>query len=146
MGRCYLFDLDGTLCDLSHRIAHILKEPKDWNTFFAACDRDEPIPHVIELAQTLIDADKELVFVSGRSDQVRSETEAWLNEHLGYVGPLYMRKAGDHRHDDIVKSELVDQAIADGWEPVMAFEDRTRVVQMLRNRGIPCAQVAAGDF
>jgi hypothetical protein len=57
-----------------------------------------------------------------------------------------MRRRGDKRADFIVKGELLDKIIADGWQPIMAFDDRNQVVQMWRARGIPCAQVAEGDF
>lgn len=144
--KCYLFDLDGTIADLTHRLHHIQKEPKDWDAFFAACPGDVPIVHVIELMQTLIDADQHVVLVSGRSDVSRADTEFWTDRHIGFRCPLYMRKAGDHRPDHIVKGELLDQILADGYRPTMAFDDRNQVVEMWRARGIPCAQVAPGDF
>lgn len=50
MTPCYLFDIDGTIADISHRIHHIKGETKDWRSFFAACDGDLPILHIIELA------------------------------------------------------------------------------------------------
>lgn len=145
--RCYLFDIDGTLADLSHRLHHIQKEPKDWDAFFAACSDDLPIPHVIDVAKALM-RDARLLFVSGRSDATRAETEAWLFKHgLGDgLGRLYMRREGDHRPDNIVKGELLDQIIAHGFRPIMAFEDRDQIVKMWRERGIPCAQVAEGNF
>lgn len=139
--RCYLFDIDGTLADLSHRLHHIQKEPKDWGAFFAACAGDAPIEHICALARIL-----PAVFVSGRSDQCRSDTEKWLTLHVGFCAPLYMRAEGDHRHDDIVKGELLDRIVADGFKPIMAFDDRDQVVAMWRSRGIPCAQVAPGNF
>lgn len=146
MKRCYIFDIDGTIADCSHRLPHIQKEPKDWRSFFAACHGDAPISHVIELAETLAAAEENIVFVSGRSDECRTQTEAWLFDHFAFEAPLFMRKAGDHRPDDIVKSELLDEVFAAGWSPVMAFDDRDRVVAMWRSRGIPCAQVAEGNF
>jgi hypothetical protein len=36
--------------------------------------------------------------------------------------------------------------LADGYEPIMVFDDRNQVVKMWRERGIVCAQVAEGDF
>lgn len=145
--RCYIFDIDGTLADCSHRLHHIQKQPKDWTSFFAECAKDAPIPHMIGLAQTLrIASAKQIVFVSGRSDECRSATERWLAEHLGVTGPLYMRKSGDHRDDDIVKVELLNEIKASGYDPIMAFDDRNRVVKAWRAAGIPCAQVAEGDF
>lgn len=145
-GRCYLFDIDGTIADLSHRLHFIERHPKDWDSFFGACAGDAPIEHICELARILNDGDQKIVFVSGRSDQCRAATEEWLTQHgLGGL-PLYMRAAGDHRHDHIVKAEILDRILADGFTPIMVFEDRTQVVVMWRERGIPCAQVAPGDF
>jgi|SRR6185312_2644228 len=146
MARCYLFDIDGTLADCSHRLRHIRSEPKDWRSFFAACGDDAPIPHMIELAITLFDADQQIVYVSGRSDECRKETLEWLARHQLPEAPLYMRKAGDHQDDDRLKAELLHHIVADGWEPIMAFDDRSRVVKMWRAKGIPCAQVSEGDF
>lgn len=142
--RCYIFDLDGTMFDCSHRLHHIEESPKDWRAFFAATSGDSPIAHIIEMAHALSKT-ADLVFVSGRSDECRAATCEQLRAHR-LSGPLYMRKTGDHRDDNIIKGELLDLVIADGYAPIMAFEDRTRVVNMWRARGIPCAQVAPGDF
>lgn len=147
--RCYLFDIDGTLADCSHRLHHIQAKPKDWRAFFAGCQDDKPLAHIIELAKKLW-ATTPVVFVSGRSDECRDETAKWLERHgLGILmqpASLYMRSEGDYRADDVVKGELLDRILADGWQPIMAFDDRDRVVKMWRERGIPCAQVAEGDF
>jgi len=51
-----------------------------------------------------------------------------------------------HRPDNLVKGELLDAIRADGYEPVMAFDDRTVCVNFWRACGIPCAQVADGNF
>ena len=145
MARCYLFDLDGTLADCTHRLHHIKQPRKDWHKFFEECSRDGPIPHMVELARHLSRVEK-LVFVSGRSDQVKKKTEQWLTSHGLPAGPLYMRASRDKRADFIVKAELLDRLMGDGWEPIMAFDDRDQVVKMWRAKGVPCAQVAEGDF
>jgi phosphoglycolate phosphatase-like HAD superfamily hydrolase len=144
--RAYLFDLDGTLADCEHRRHHVTNGSKNWAAFFAACIEDAPIPHIVTLAQHLSEADVVIVYVSGRSDECRPATEDWLHRHELPAGPLYMRKKGDHRPDDTIKGELIEQIKADGYEPIMAFDDRNRVVKKLRHIGIPCAQVAEGDF
>lgn len=145
MRRCYIFDIDGTLADLTHRLHHIQKEPKDWDAFFAACVDDKPIEHICDLAKTLQET-ASVIFVSGRSDRVRAETEAWLAGRGLSGAPLFMRKAGDHRPDNIVKAELLADIRSRGFQPTMAFEDRTQVVEMWRANHVPCAQVASGDF
>jgi len=143
--RCYIFDIDGTLADLSHRLHYIQQTPKDYTAFYAACVDDKPIKHMCDLNHFLAHHE-EIVLVSGRSDQVRSETVLWLGQYGVVWSGLYMRKVGDHRPDHLVKAELLYQLRADGFEPVMVFDDRDTVVAMWRARGIPCAQVAAGGF
>ena len=82
---------------------------------------------------------------SGRSDEVRPESEAWLNQHaIGYAA-LWMRKAGDYRQDAIVKAEWLE-ALPEDQRPVLAFDDRQQVVDMWRAHGVRCCQVAPGDF
>lgn len=149
---CYLFDIDGTLADLTHRLHHIQPPlradgqygPKNWDAFFDACGDDKPIPHMIGICRDLM-ASAPVVFVSGRSDRTRRVTQNWLASNCLF-GDLYMRRDGDHRPDHIVKAELLDKIIADGKTPIMAFDDRDQVVKMWRSKGIPCAQVADGNF
>ena len=153
MTDCYVFDIDGTIADLSHRLHHIseefddhgMKRKKDWNAFFAEVHKDAPIPHIIELARALALSSR-VIYVSGRSDECRNQTAHWLDLHKLPDGRLYMRKAGDHRPDNQVKLDLLKQLRADGFRPIMAFDDRNQVVHMWRSAGIPCAQVADGNF
>lgn len=139
----YVFDLDGTLADLTHRRHHVEGEVKDWRAFFAACVDDAPIEHTLDLLYTLHSAGQRVEVWSGRSDEVRDQTRAWLRAHLVPDDVvLLMRTAGDHRPDDEVKREF----LRGGGVPDMVFDDRRRVVEMWRREGVPCAQVADGDF
>jgi len=138
------FDLDGTLADITHRLHFIQNQPKDWRAFFAACEYDKPIGRMCQLARTLVPQHRIEIW-SGRSDEVREQTEAWLRKHIGKYDVVRMRTAGDYRPDDVVKAEWLD-AIAPRRRPVIAFDDRDRVVQMWRRRGVICCQVAPGDF
>lgn len=146
--KCYIFDLDGTLADLSHRLHHIQKSPKDWRAFFAYENvyEDGLITHVGWVYGSLRRAGNPTVIVSGRSDECWEATTDWLAKHGVQYDKLYMRTAGDRRPDYQVKYDLLQKLKADGWEPIMAFDDRDQVVQMWRDNGIPCAQVAPGSF
>lgn len=146
MKRCYVFDIDGTVADGAHRLHHIQKEPKDWRGFFAAVGGDAPIPHIVDLIRDLIQVGRKVVYVSGRSDECREATVDWLHAQALPSSSLYMRPAGDHRDDALLKVELLAKVRADGYEPIMAFDDRNRVVAAWRAAGVPCAQVAEGDF
>lgn len=41
---------------------------------------------------------------------------------------------------------MLDELPTDGWNPVLAFDDRKTVVRFWRDLGIVVAQVADGDF
>ena len=146
----YIFDIDGTLADLSHRLHFIQKKPADWGGFFAACPGDSPILDVIHLCQRLAfgNSDK-IILVSGRSDEIEDATIEWLYRYKVPFTSLYMRHAGDYREDSIVKEELLAEVMCDWREdlPIVGvFEDRKQVVDMYRAKGLRVFQVAEGNF
>ena len=143
--KCFLVDIDGTVANGDHRLHHIQKEPKAWDDYFLECGKDAPIEHMRAVVIGL-SAHARIVYVSGRSDLVRQQTIDWFDQHGFPCDALYMRKQGDHTDDDKLKIQLLAQLRADGFEPIMAFDDRDQVVRMWRERGIPCAQVANGGF
>lgn len=144
-----IFDIDGTVADCSHRIHLIAHKPKRWAEFFGDVAGDKPIVPMCALAKRLTLGGESIVWLTGRSEICREDTSHWLNLFIcpgaGRL-PLYMRAANDRRDDTIVKSELLDRVVKDGHVPTIIFEDRKRVVDMWRKRGIVCAQVAEGDF
>lgn len=144
----YLVDIDGTLADLSHRLHFIQKKPADWDGFFAACPGDSPIQDVIDTVRMLAASGARLVLVTGRSDAVEEPTMDWLHKHGIPWLSIYMRKAGDHREDSVIKAELLEEIRFD-WdnETILGvFEDRKQVVDMYRSRGLRVFQVAEGNF
>lgn len=145
---CYVFDIDGTLANGDHRLHHILKQPKDWKTFFAEVGKDEPISHMIKLIRHLSMAGMPIVYVTGRSDECRDATVEWIRKHVAIMSgqALYMRKAGDYTDDNILKVQMLEQVRSDGFEPIMMFDDRNRVVKAVRESGLPVMHVAEGDF
>jgi len=133
MRPCYIFDIDGTLADNSHRNPYKCED----------CMNDKPIKHIIDLAKVL-GLGTPIVVTTGRPEEVRELTQKWLGIHgiIYVMHDMYMRKTGDNRPDDAVKKEMLEQIRNDGWSPIMAFDDRQKVVEMWRANGVPCAQVA----
>ncbi len=139
------FDFDGTLADITHRLHFIHEKPKDWPAFYRACVDDSPIMPIITACQAMIWAGHRIEVWSGRSDEVRAESERWLNQHAIGYSVLRMRKEGDYRQDAIVKAEWLE-ALPEAERPELAFDDRQQVVDMWRAHGVRCCQVAPGDF
>ena len=145
----YIFDIDGTLADISHRLHFITEEAKDSDTFYKACVDDAPIFEVITVARALREAGAIIVYSTGRSTLVYNETVEWLKKwRLPNPQRVYMRPDGDHQEDSVVKSTLLNMINADYASEKLGgiFEDRQQVVDMYRARGIRVFQVAKGDF
>lgn len=87
-----------------------------------------------------------LIGLSGRSEDHRAVTEKWLTDHDIKLDALFMRPSGDNRNDAIVKSELVDQHISGVYNVIAHFDDRNRVVNALRTKGLKVLQVEPGNF
>lgn len=145
-GPCVIFDIDGTLADISHRRHHVENRPKNWKAFNAAMHMDKPNEPIVRLAGMFVKQGVPIVACSGREEIYKAQTSIWLLENNVWHQGLYMRKEKDYRADDIVKSELLDQILADGWQPWLVVDDRSRVVEMWRARGLTCLQCAPGDF
>lgn len=147
----YVFDLDGTLADITHRTHHVRNGARNWKQFFAECDKDIPVQSLCMLADELHAQGHRVEIWSGRSDEVREKTVAWLTDVAGMLIQdrfpsgikLTMRPAADMRPDEILKKEWLDKCDA---RPDVIFDDRQKVVDMWRAAGVTCAQVAPGDF
>ena len=127
----------------------------DWRSFFAACVDDAPNTPVIRTMRGLAASGAEIWVWSGRSDEVQEDTKDWLAKHCGlkFGGWLRapeqfrMRKAGDHQDDVTLKRGWLSEIEPPEYARLTAvFDDRARVVQMWRDAGVPCFQVAAGEF
>lgn len=142
-----IIDLDGTLCDVSHRTHFVKTTPPNWPAFFDACRDDTPNGAVVALYDMARDAGHTILYVSGRPETHRAQTVAWLETHgVDVYAALLMRPEGDYRQDAIVKRELFDQHIAGKYAILFTVDDRKQVVQMWRDMGLVCFQVAEGDF
>ena len=144
-----IIDLDGTLCDSSHRKHHVEGPKKDWEAFYAGIADDKPNRNVLKLIHSNFFGTPFLwpFFVSGRPEKYRDITNSWILKNVGYLpADLLMRKNGDFRSDDIVKKEIYDHHIQPDYHVELAIDDRDRVVKMWRSLGIECWQVAEGNF
>ena len=132
-----LFDLDGTLA------LRTVRGPYDW----LEAASDTPNGPVVTILQSLAATGHGIIYVSGRPEEARALTEEWIEREIGVLAPLFMRPSGDSRKDTVVKREIYEVHIRPLYDVVAVFDDRTQVVRMWREQlGLPCFQVADGDF
>jgi hypothetical protein len=140
------FDIDGTLADCEHRRHWITTRPKNHKAFYLGIPHDPPIAPICETFQRLFTAGCRIVCCTGRPEWTRDMTNDWLRKHNVWPRRVYMRPDNDFRDDAIIKAELLVKIREDGFDPTLVFDDRQRVVDMWRENGIVCAQVAPGNF
>ena len=136
----WIVDIDGTLALRGER------GPFDW----ARVGEDLPNGPVITVVRALMAAGQEVRYMSGRMEQCRETTLAWLREHVmssTLPAELWMRPDGDMRPDQVVKRELFEQHVQGVYEVEGVIDDRARVVRMWRDElGLTVLQCADGNF
>ena len=139
-------DIDGTIADLRHRRIHVESKPKNWKLFEDSMHLDSPVQPIVDAVNAMAQSGWIVVMMTGRGAQSREVTLDWLDRHEVSFHRIYMRAAKDYRKDSIVKYELFQSAVADGFAPDVVLDDRDQVVEMWRENGVACIQVAKGDF
>jgi len=133
-------DLDGTLAIHQNRSPYDLSKVKEdafnynlWNLI----------------------KNQNVIFLSGRegTEQCRKDTIDWLKSYTDnkfgeefYAERLFMRREGDQRNDSIIKAEIYDNEIEPHYNITAVFDDRDRIIDMWRQKGLFCMQVNYGSF
>ena len=149
-----IFDLDGTLADITKRREMSTKENGkiDWDIFFEPNNIwfDLPNEPVITMAQLLSDKHRIVIF-SGRSKATKDETKRWLKKFDVPFDVIKMRPTSNEwkfMPDDELKQHWLDLLFKDEKKQdiLCVFDDRQKVVDMWRRNGITCFQVDDGKF
>ena len=146
MTKVIVFDIDGTLANIEHRRAFVATKPKNWKAFNAGIPNDTPHSDIVWLAQEFMDYGHIIILCSGRGEEQREATERQMDAFRVSYHKLFMRPAKDHRPDDVIKVELLQQIRDEYGNPFLWFDDRSRVVNAIRAEGVRVLQVAPGDF
>ena len=137
-----IVDMDGTLALINPN-----RSPYEDHL----CEQDSRHEAVALMVEGFLQSHPEVSFIvmSGRDEgRSREATLKWIETHLS-VTPhaLFMREAGDVRHDNLVKGDLFNAHIRDQYNVVFVVDDRDQVVQLWRDEiGLPTFQVNYGDF
>ena len=148
-----IFDLDGTLAliDARRKLATKPNGKMNWDIFFDPKNIDLDLPNhaVIAMAQTLKAAGHRIIIFSGRSKATKDATNVWLKKFNVPCDVLKMRPTSRDfmfMPDDKLKQMWLDNLFADKSDIICVFDDRQKVVDMWRDNGLTCMQVAPGDF
>ncbi len=142
--QAFIFDIDGTIADNSHRQSWVKSKPKNWAAYNATMDKDTLIVPTAKVFTALRSANFNILVFTGREDTKKELTLQWLHDNNVYPDEIYMRKEKDYRDDAIVKSEMLDK-VTDKYHIIGVFDDRPKVVRMWRERGLFVFNVLQND-
>ena len=114
-----IFDLDNTILYQTNR------NPFNWSDLSG----DVLIPEIESLISVLYNAGNAIMFVTGRPELARVQTEKWLEDNGVDYDRLYM-KQGDPMGKAVHSKELTLNEIKKEFNVVMAFEDDNKCAEM----------------
>lgn len=138
-----IFDLCGTLADITHRLPEI-KEGKYFDSMEKIPD-DKLKVDIFSLYEICVDSFCRIAIVTGRDEKFRHHTKAWLKKHGITYSELHMRPADDNRSDDEIKQEIYLSHFK-SRRVLFVVDDRQGVVDMWRKHGLTCLQCQEGDY
>jgi hypothetical protein len=137
MRDAYLFDMDGTMTDVSSIRHHLVGADRNFHKFHRASVDCPPHPEVVGAAVEAHRAGIAVIICTARVETYWPETQFWLRHHLPVpYDAIYMRRKGDYRKDGIIKRELLGEMREDGFNVVRAWDDNPAVVAVWESEGI----------
>jgi hypothetical protein len=127
-----IFDVDGVVADVRHRLHHLQRHK--WNRFFAEAGAD---PLLSEGARLVADLSREheIVWLTGRPERLRDTTLAWFDEHGLPTTELHMRRDGDYRPARVYKLGVPNRLASRGIAALI--DDDAEVVDAAMRAGYP---------
>ncbi len=131
-----VFDIDGVLADVRHRLHHLQTRPKDWKGFFAAAPADPVLEPGRQAILEAYESGSTIVYVTGRPGWCRKDTVAWLQRFGMPEGDLPMRPNHARRPARFYKADVISK-LAREQDVIAVIDDDEKVVHHLRDLGLP---------
>lgn len=121
-----------------------VKFKPDYEAFNNSLEKDIPNKYVAEICRSL--SEQYAIYIcTGRPEKFRERTERWLGENDIPYNQIWMRPNNNTEPDAVVKKRMLD-SIQRTCNVIAVFDDREKVVNMWRENGILCCQVAKGEY
>lgn len=136
-----IFDMDGTLVDVTSVRHLIFQKPRDYDGFYVGGAQCPPNKGVLAQAFDMLERGYVIAIVTGRDRRYEELTRGWLARHFPHYSALYMREEGDRRPAHIVKEEILARMLAGGMEVEFAADDDPKIIEMWTRNGIDTMHV-----
>jgi beta-phosphoglucomutase-like phosphatase (HAD superfamily) len=147
MKTAVIFDMDGTLADVSSIRHHLTKFDetkrtvvKHFNRFHAESVSVPPHNHVANAAHIAHMLGHKILIVTARKHMWRHHTAWWLAMHNIPSDMLMMRGNEDNRKDYEVKKDMLE-TIRQAYNVIHAWDDNPNIIKLWTEEGIPTTVV-----
>lgn len=134
-----VFDIDGVLADVQHRLHHVSSRPKQWAAFFAAADADGLLSPGADLLHAM-EPTHEIRYLTGRPERLRHVTTHWLVRQGLPEAQLVMRPNRDFRASRDFKRDHLQRWLAEGAQIALVVDDDPQVAAMVTALGLTVVQ------
>jgi phosphoglycolate phosphatase-like HAD superfamily hydrolase len=131
-----VFDLDGVLADVRHRLHLVQGRRRNWDAFFAAAPRDPVLAEGVAAARTAQAGGHAVAYLTGRPERCREDTLTWLAEHDLPPGELFMRPERDRRPARFTKVAAL-RRLARTHAVAAVVDDDPAVIEAVAAAGFP---------
>lgn len=138
-------DIDGTIADITHRMRFWREQPRNYPAFYQTVELDKPIQNTIEVVNVLSSA-YHIIYLTGRHEGIRQRTKKWLSDNNLPDGKLIMKPDGCFDSDVYFKRNAYFNNISKDFDVIIVLEDRIKCVNLWRELGLTCWQVAEGNY
>lgn len=131
-----IFDVDGTLVDVSAVRHHVAAHPRRFDLFHGEAIDCPPHPVALALVRQARAEGLAVLVVTGRREEWSFHTLLWLRENGVEHDALFMRGQFDNRPDVVVKAAVL-VGLRHLFEIRYAVDDNPAVVRLWEENGIP---------
>lgn len=131
-----IFDVDGTLVDVSGVRHHVMQRQKRFDRFHGDAIDCPPNQLALEHYHRTQEAGLDILIVTARKQDWLFHTLLWLRENGIEHTEIFMRGNRDNRKDYLVKADILAQ-IQRHWEVQFAVDDNPNVIKLWQENGIP---------
>jgi len=153
-GNCVVVDVDGVIADGDHRQRFLTGADvlpggkKDWKNFFAACVDDAPLENQIAMINSIC-ADHSVILLTARPNNLLEPTLHWLATtaaHLRWDALILRAKKDGNLRSPQFKQRSIRQLKKQGYNPLVAFDDDVRNVDIIRAEDVPTVYIHSGYY
>jgi uncharacterized HAD superfamily protein len=128
-----LIDIDGVLANDEHRIEFALA--RRYTEYFneARMGADTPLQGGVDLIARVLDEGDEVQYLTGRREDRRAVTTAWLIRHGFPAAPLHMRSRAETMPLANFKRKRIQEILDSGaYDKVVLYDDDPEVIRIVQ--------------